>query len=432
MRDSMNGVMSFKPIYEPRPDDGLRVMLYSHDSVGLGHLRRNLAIAGSITQSFSEASAMIVTGSPCATQFQLPASTDLIKIPSISKDNDGQYVTGSFGGSLETTLRFRSRMILETYRAFSPDLIIVDHQPTGLKGEAMATLREAKANGTKIFFGMRDVVDSPDVVRRDWDNADCHWALNECYDQICVYGKQEIFDSRVAYDPLLGNVKRCEFVGFIVPSQKVKSKKNSERKKKRILVTFGGGNDGAQRAEHYLKAIAMQEVSWDSHIVTGPMMSPDMVRRLKEMARVVQPAGSVSVKRFHRNLPSLMPQFDAIVSMAGYNSCAEILQSGVPAIFLPRSFPRQEQLIRAVRLAQRGWAITMPQERPDPHCLMDVIDTAINKPRSPRTEADLDGLRNLSALVGQHFGIKLEESSDPSTGKTMEESWDASEERSAL
>ncbi len=428
----MNGVMNFKPIYEPKPDDGLRVMLYSHDSVGLGHLRRNLAIAGAITETFSGASAMIVTGSPCATQFQLPDSTDLIKIPSITKNTDGQYVTGSFGGCLETTLRFRSRMILETYRAFSPDLIIVDHQPTGLKGEAMATLREAKANGTKIFFGMRDVVDSPDVVRRDWNNADCHWALNECYDQICVYGKEEIFDSRVAYDPLLGNVKRCYFVVFIVPSHKFKSKKNGERKKKRVLVTFGGGNDGAQRAEHYLKALAMQRVSWDSHLVTGPMMSPEMVRRLKEMGRGVQPAGSVSVKRFHRNLPGLMPQFDAIVSMAGYNSCAEILQSGVPAIFLPRSFPRQEQLIRAVRLAQRGWAITMPQERPDPHCLMEVIETAINTPHAPRAEADLDGLKNLSALVGQHLGIQLKESGVPDTGNSMEGNWDAATERSAL
>jgi predicted glycosyltransferase len=64
MRNSMNGVLNFKPIYEPRHDDGLRVMLYSHDSVGFGQLRRNLAIAGAITRSFSGASTMIVTGSP--------------------------------------------------------------------------------------------------------------------------------------------------------------------------------------------------------------------------------------------------------------------------------------------------------------------------------------------------------------------------------
>jgi predicted glycosyltransferase len=428
----MNGITTINPISEPKPASSLRVMLYSHDSVGLGHLRRNLAIAGAITKSFSGASAMIVTGSPCATQFQLPDRTDLIKMPSITKNRSGHYVTGSFGGSLEATLRFRSRMILETYRAFSPDLIIIDHQPVGLEGEAMATLREAKANGTKLFYGMRDVVDSPDAVKRDWDNADCHWALNECYDQICVYGNKEIFDSRDAYDPLLSSVKRCDFVGYIVPSQKVKAKKGGQCKKKRVLVTFGGGNDGAARAEHYLKVLTMQHVSWDSHVVTGPMMSPEMVRRLKEMGRKVKPVGSVTVKRFHRNLPSLMPQFDAIVSMAGYNSCVEILQSGVPAIFLPRSFPRQEQLIRAVRLAQRGWAITMPQERPDPYCLVEVIETALSMPRVQRTEAELDGLTNLSVLVGKHLGIELYDSDETCAGNTREESWEALEKRSTL
>ena len=76
----------------------LRVLLYSHDSVGLGHLRRNLAIASEITAKFENASVMIVTGSSCATQFDLPRNTDLIKIPTISKNDTGDYVTDSFGG----------------------------------------------------------------------------------------------------------------------------------------------------------------------------------------------------------------------------------------------------------------------------------------------------------------------------------------------
>ena len=77
----------------------LRVLLYSHDSVGLGHLRRNLAIASEITTKFENASVMIVTGSSCATQFVLPRNTDLIKIPTITKNDTGDYVTDSFGGA---------------------------------------------------------------------------------------------------------------------------------------------------------------------------------------------------------------------------------------------------------------------------------------------------------------------------------------------
>jgi predicted glycosyltransferase len=172
----------------------LRVLLYSHDSVGLGHLRRNLAIASEITAKFENASVMIVTGSSCATQFVLPRNTDLIKIPTIGKNDTGDYVTDSFGGSLQVTLTYRSKMILEAFRSFEPHLVIVDHQLTGLKGEAMAMLREAKTKETLLFFGMRDIKDGAEAVRRAWDNDDCRWALNECYDQVCVYGMQEVFD----------------------------------------------------------------------------------------------------------------------------------------------------------------------------------------------------------------------------------------------
>ena len=55
------------------------------------------------------------------------------------------------------------------------------------------------------------------------------------------------------------------------------------------------------------------------------------------MAKKIEPIGSVKVQRFHRNIPELLTRADAVVSMAGYNSCAEILRSGVPAVLLPRS-----------------------------------------------------------------------------------------------
>ena len=170
----------------------LRVLLYSHDSVGLGHLRRNLAIADEIVTTFPNSSVLVVTGSPCATQFELPANTDLIKIPSITKNEKGLYVDRSSSGSLESTLKLRSQMILQSYRVFEPDLIIMDHQLTGLQGEAMDMLREAKQKGVSTIYGSRDIKDSPDVVKSKWDTDDCRWALNECYDQICVYGMQEV------------------------------------------------------------------------------------------------------------------------------------------------------------------------------------------------------------------------------------------------
>ena len=127
---------------------------------------------------------------------------------------------------------------------------------------------------------------------------------------------------------------------------------------------------------------------------------------LSENARSVQPLGSVKIKRFHSNLPKLLRQADAVVNMAGYNSCAEILQSGVPAVLLPRFFPRQEQLIRAMRLAQLGWVHAVPQDRPDPCHLYDAVETALFTPRRTSSPADLNGLSNLSQIINLAVGNK--------------------------
>ena len=77
----------------------IRVLLYSHDSWGLGHLRRGLAIADAITTWFANADVLIITGSPCATQFELPARCDVLKLPAVSKDLQGLYIPRKLSGS---------------------------------------------------------------------------------------------------------------------------------------------------------------------------------------------------------------------------------------------------------------------------------------------------------------------------------------------
>ena len=390
------------PYVQGQPDGfdfPLRVLLYSHDSVGLGHLRRNLAIAGEIAATFPNSSMLVVTGSPCATQFQLPDNTDLIKIPSISKDEQGQYVARNFSGPLEHALKFRSDMLLEAFRSFEPTLIIMDHQLIGLKGEALRMLREAKDKGVLTIYGSRDIKDSPDVVKSRWNNADCLWALNEGYDRICVYGMSSLFDPRTAYAPLLDKARQVHFTGYLARPYKKGVEKPIPGKRKKVLVTFGGGSDGTGRALSYLRALAQEPVAWDSHIITGPLMDNDKKRLIRQRAKKIQPIGSIKIQKFHRNVPALLRQVDAVVAMAGYNSCVEILQSGVPAVLLPRSFPRQEQLIRGTLMAKRGWVTVLPEADPDPQRLLRAVEAALASSRRKHTPADLNGLGKLCGVI---------------------------------
>lgn len=392
-------IPSYKPEVPRRNEFPLRVLLYSHDSVGLGHLRRNLAIASEIVDRFPNANVIIVTGSPCATQFELPDRTDLIKIPSITKNDAGHYVCRSAVRSLEPTLELRSQMMLQAFRSFEPHLIIVDHRLIGLKGEAIEMLREAKRNGVLTIYGLRDVKDSPEVVRLHWDNADSRWALAEAYDRICVYGMPEVFDPRVEYAPLLDQTAGVTFTGYIVPPYRRESESNICRQRKKVLVTFGGGSDGSRRANRYLEALMSGPVNWDSHIITGPLMDPRLKKQVRKVARRVQPIGSVKVQRFHHNIPRLLRQVDAVVSMAGYNSCVEIIQSGTPAVLLPRSNPRKEQLIRSSRMSELGWVDFLPDPDPDPAELLKVVEKALRTPRRSRPGVNLDGLDGLCTVI---------------------------------
>ena len=52
---------------------------------------------------------------------------------------------------------------------------------------------------TRLVLGLRDIVDSPDVVRRLWEAEDVYNLLEHGYDQILVYGNRELFDVAEAY-----------------------------------------------------------------------------------------------------------------------------------------------------------------------------------------------------------------------------------------
>src|SRR5688572_24183006 len=73
------------------PASGLRVVLYSHDTMGMGHVRRNLLIAQALAAPPLSATVLLVAGVNEATQFALPPGTDCLTLPSLHKTPDGQY-----------------------------------------------------------------------------------------------------------------------------------------------------------------------------------------------------------------------------------------------------------------------------------------------------------------------------------------------------
>ena len=120
-----------------------RVLIYSHDSFGLGHLRRCRAIACALVEQFPNLSVLILSGSPIIGNFDFPARVDFVRIPGVIKLRNGEYTSHSLDMDVEKTLELRSAIIRHAASIFDPHIFIVDKEPLGLRGEVLPRERAA-------------------------------------------------------------------------------------------------------------------------------------------------------------------------------------------------------------------------------------------------------------------------------------------------
>ena len=124
-----------------------RILIYSHDSFGLGHLRRCRAIAHSLVGHDRNLSVLILSGSPIIGNFDFRARVDFVRVPGVIKLRNGEYTSLALHIDVEKTLAIRSSIVQHTAEAFDPDLFIVDKEPLGLRGEVGETLAMLKERG---------------------------------------------------------------------------------------------------------------------------------------------------------------------------------------------------------------------------------------------------------------------------------------------
>jgi len=143
-----------------------RILLYSHDTFGLGHLRRNLAIAGRLSHALPGVSLLLLSGSQAVQQFILPLGADTVKLPTVTKLGPEHYVAQGLTITPSEVLALRRGLILETVMSFKPDLLLVDHAPLGMRGELRPALEYVRANlpQSRVVLGLRDILDEPAVV----------------------------------------------------------------------------------------------------------------------------------------------------------------------------------------------------------------------------------------------------------------------------
>ncbi len=363
-------------------DRGPRFLLYSHDGLGLGHTRRNLAIAAALRDKAPDAPILLATGTDDAHRLGLPRGVDILKLPSLRKVANGHYKARRLRVSTTDVHALRSNLLIAAVKTFHPDVVLVDKHPLGAGGELRGALDALRAAGGRTVLGLRDILDDPATVFQEWEPYDIPARIAEWYDRVLVYGDPIVFDPIRAYLFPEAVARRTSFTGYVVappeepPFPEPDSAPVPARPHDRpvVLATAGGGEDGSVLLEAFLRA--SKGASWSGIAVCGPMMPPEDEDRLRSLASECGTA-------FHGFVPGLsgyLGRADVIVAMGGYNTLAEAASRGIPIVCVPRTEPRKEQLMRALAFERLGVLRLVDPDHLNPSTLRESIDATLRAP----------------------------------------------------
>jgi predicted glycosyltransferase len=386
---------------------GRRVMIYSQDGLGLGHLRRTSAIATRLTEITTDTAILTCMDSPAGPFFHAAAGQDHIKLPSIVKDGPGKWRANALPVDFAMAHKIRADMLVAAADAFDPDLLLVDHMPHGAQGELLPTLRHLRAQRptTKIVLGLRDILDDPKVVERVWTTEGATAALGEFYDTLLIYGAQEVFDAGAVYGFASVMDGRMAYAGFVGHQGRERLPKERDRERALIFAMAGGGADGYPMLRAVVDAFPQIDAVLPSRLVvtTGPFMPEELREDLRQRAT----SDLIKIKTSVKDTWHYLRWSDAVVAMAGYNSSVEILRAGCPAVLVPRHGPSAEQRMRARLFADQRWVRMIDPTELDETTMAFNVVACITAERFQRQRPDphiLNGRENAAWLLAEQLG----------------------------
>lgn len=358
-------------------DSRIKILFYSHDTMGLGHLRRNYKIAVALKASHTDLNISLLTGSTLTSHFRTLPNFDFIHLPPVRKVGKEKYESFHPEHEFESVLEQRKSIILNSIKELRPDIFWVDHAPAGMKGELLPTLKWITENDKNIvaILGLRDIIDHPDNVIPLWEEQKIYDFMRSVYRRIYIYGDSRVFNPFKEYGFPADITEKSSFTGYIAGSGKDRPTPESGGKSSgagRVFVTIGGGEWAGEIIIGNLFTAARKNnnrLPFDVTVVTGPFFPDELWELYSEMAQDLP----LKLLKF---VPDIRPHIfssDLVVSTAGYNTVTDILSCGKRALFIPRIKFRKEQFLRAKRFAELGLVKTIDPKDVTPDILIDNI-----------------------------------------------------------
>ena len=381
--------------------DKRRFLFYSHDTFGLGHIRRSQKIANKLASE--NHSILIICSSPKANDFTSEPGVEYLKLPGFTKLKTGNYTARNLSMDLKDFTSFRSEIILSAVQNFKPDVLLVDKEPLGVCGELKPSLEHIKTKLKNCYkiCGLRDILDSPEKIKTEWEKRGSEEALSGYYDSVFVYGDQSIFDLAEQYKLSETLKNKLKYVGYLIQDQmpKVENKAlelldfgKSYNDKPLVLFTLGGGEDGSDFLEKIASALLLEpKKDVRNLVITGPFLPQN---KFNEIKTKLSGLDNTKCLRFTPVIKQVINSAHLVVSMGGYNTFCENLSLKKRPLILPRISPRLEQALRASIFSEIGFCSYIHPDSLTENSLSEKVSELLLDNKLPKINFKINGLEN--------------------------------------
>jgi predicted glycosyltransferase len=385
------------------------LLFYCQHSLGMGHLVRSLAVASGLAAHFR---VVFLNGGPLPKGLRRPQGVEIIALPPLGLSGDGHLLVSRDGGStVDKAQQRRRRVILDTFHAVRPRVVLIELFPFGRKKFAdellplLEVARTAASPRSLILCSLRDILVGrrPDQQQHD-ERASA--LANRYFDGVLVHADPAFARLEESFRPRSPLRIPVHYTGFVTNDNAgdAPGQQRISRRRPPIVVSAGGGLVGEPLFRAALEAHALL---WPTEhtpmkIIGGPFLPEEAWHSLRVAG---QGRRGLQLLRYVPDLRAVLRRAAASVSQCGYNTALDILRAGVPALVVPFAEGiEDEQMTRARRLERLGALRVLDSRRLDGSTLAAEIRVLLRF-RPSRVNVDLDGVRTTAHLVATLSGL---------------------------
>jgi len=393
-----------------------RVLFYCQHTLGMGHLIRSMEIV----RGLKDFEVCFLNGGEIIEGFEFPSTVKIVNLPPIKADEEFKAIQVVNGKEdLDEIKSLRTKQLLSVYEHFNPDVVIIELFPFGRKKFAfelvpLLTRIRLEGKSVKVVCSLRDILVSK--LNQARHEARVCELLNRYFDLVLIHADPQFQRLEETFFRMNDIEVSIKYTGYVVqspPPPPDKMEENavllSQTNVPLILASIGGGRVGYELLQCAMGASSVLEKTFPHRmlIFAGPYIPDEQFSQLQEMAKI---RPRVTLERYSSHFLSHMEKAELSISMAGYNTCMNILTTGTKALVFPfTGNQNNEQTIRSEKLEALGIVRVIRPNELHPQQLAKKIKHCLTKTFSP-SALDLHGVENTVAVLDEIF---KEEGSPP-------------------